>query len=842
MATGVANLRREACKKITKLLIWLSIATSPMMHKERVEADVPSRTRPAQIGLLFTVNTTTDTDDVLVGDGFCVDSNGKCSLRAAIEEANFGLGEDGIEFDVPVTDPGFDGTAFVFTLTRALPDISDSLSITGLGADMLKIHPIVQTRIFNVTDAGTVTFSGLTIFEGFVPSEAGGGIRNVLGATVNVNNCTLTSNSALSGGAIANSGTGTMNVSNCTLTSNIAFNGGAIDHFSSGTLNVTDCTITDNGADGQGGGISKSFSVGTVNIDGCTFLENIAATGGAISTLGSMVVTNSTISSNTATDSGAGIHSLAGGTLDIINCLISNNEALEHGGGIDNVDSALNLTDSTVNGNSAAGGGGGGGIFNGSAGTLIVTRSTLSGNFILSSGAGGGGIANQGIMSLTNSTLSANFTTDSGGAAVFNESTETVNVTNCTISGNIAGGGSGCGGLFNSLASIPVNVRSTIVALNEGPPAVDVVGDFTTKGFNLIGQSDCCAGFTENLNNDQVGSSAAPLDPKLDPNGLQDRGGPTQTIALLPGSPALDHGTSLSLNGDFLTTDQRGDGFPRVFDQDRIPNGPASDGTDIGAFELETPIPSTLANISTRLQVETGDNVLIGGFIITGTDAKKVLLRAIGPSLPLDGFLADPLLELHDKDGNVITTNDNWETNLNQQDIIATGLSPNNPFESALLMTLEPDAYTAIVRGVRDTTGVALVEAYDLDATVDSQLGNISSRGLVQTGDDVMIGGFIIVGTDPRAVLILAIGPSLPVTGKLADPTLELHDKDGALIASNDNWRTDQEADIEATGLPPANDLEAAILQTLVPDLYTAIVRGAGGTTGVALVEIFALN
>ena len=240
--------------------------------------------------------------------------------------------------------------------------------------------------------------------------------------------------------------------------------------------------------------------------------------------------------------------------------------------------------------------------------------------------------------------------------------------------------------------------------------------------------------------------------------------------------------------------------------------------------------------------MQTGENVLIGGFIITGSQAKKVMVRAIGPSLPLADVLANPVLELHDGAGTLITSNDNWMDALNKQEIIDSALAPSNDFESAILTTLDPGLYTAIVRGVNDTAGIALVEAYDLDLAADSILANISTRGLVQTDDNVMIGGIIILGTDAQEVLLRAIGPSLPLTGALADPTLELHDKDGVIIASNDDWRSDQEADIMATGIPPTDDAESAILMILTPDAYTAIVRGKDNTTGIALVEAYQLD
>ena len=263
-------------------------------------------------------------------------------------------------------------------------------------------------------------------------------------------------------------------------------------------------------------------------------------------------------------------------------------------------------------------------------------------------------------------------------------------------------------------------------------------------------------------------------------------------------------------------------------------------GYDLTAA-IPPPGPTALGNISTRAPVETGDQVLIGGFIVTGTQSKKVIVRAIGPSLPLTGVLINPFLELHDSSGALIVSNDNWRTD-QEQEIIATGLAPTNDNESAIVMTLNPDSYTAVVRGVNGGTGIALVEVYDLDTLVDSKLANISTRGLVETGDNVLIGGFIVLGDKAANVMLRAIGPSLPVAGSLADPTLELHDSNGTTLTSNDDWRSDQESEILGTGLPPSSDPESAILTTLAPGPYTAIVRGANDTTGIALVEVYQLD
>jgi hypothetical protein len=230
---------------------------------------------------------------------------------------------------------------------------------------------------------------------------------------------------------------------------------------------------------------------------------------------------------------------------------------------------------------------------------------------------------------------------------------------------------------------------------------------------------------------------------------------------------------------------------------------------------------------------------LIGGFIITGTQPKKVIIRAIAPSLPIPGMLADPTLELHDSTGQLISTNDNWVDSANKQEILNT-IPPANDKESAIVATLAPAAYTAVVSGVNSTTGLAVVEVYDLDTAVDSKLANISTRAPIQIGDDILIGGFIVLGQQVQHVIVRALGPSLPFTGTLSDPTLELHDGNGAQFASNDDWRSDQQAEISAT-LPPPNDAESAIVTTLQPGNYTAVVRGANGTTGVGLVEVYHL-
>ena len=261
-----------------------------------------------------------------------------------------------------------------------------------------------------------------------------------------------------------------------------------------------------------------------------------------------------------------------------------------------------------------------------------------------------------------------------------------------------------------------------------------------------------------------------------------------------------------------------------------------------------SPTPQTvLANISTRLLVGTGDDALIGGFIVTGPEDKKVIIRAIGPSLTLAGKLANPTLELRNSAGTLLQQNDDWRIGGQEAEIIASTIPPSNDLESAIVATLPANnsAYTAIVRGANNTTGIGVVEIYDLGLAANSTLANISTRGSVQTGDTVLIAGTIVAGPSSQKVIIRAIGPSLTIAGKLADPTLELRDGNGSLIRANDDWRTGgQEGEIIATTIPPTHDFESAIVETLPGNgaSYTAVVRGLNDTTGIAVVEVYALD
>jgi len=268
---------------------------------------------------------------------------------------------------------------------------------------------------------------------------------------------------------------------------------------------------------------------------------------------------------------------------------------------------------------------------------------------------------------------------------------------------------------------------------------------------------------------------------------------------------------------------------------------------DVIGYDLITDNGSNgvLGNISTRLPVGSGDNILIAGFQITGSSSKQLVVRALGPSLAqfgLTNVLPDTTLELHDSTGAIIATNDDWQENTNAQSI-PSALRPTNQLESAIFATLSRGAYTAVLRGYNNSTGIGLVEVYDTSIG-STQLGNISTRGFVQAGDNVMIAGLVVQSSN-KPVVVRALGPTLTgfgINNALPDPTLSLYDGNGALLVFNDDWRDTQESSISGTGLAPRNDLESAIAATLAPGSYTAVVRGYDNATGNALVEVYGLN
>lgn len=737
---------------------------------------------------------------------------GEGSLRQAVLNANANTGDDTIVFDLPGAGP------HVIEIFGALPVLASNIEILNdrSGDEVVEVRRgenAFEFPIF-VTAPGTfVLLAGLTVSNGDIDDTAdvreGAGIRNDHG-TLTVRSCTLRGNRGTAGGAIYNNGSGSgsakLTLVRSVISGNSSSPSGAVAVYNSGAGILND---------GSGGGNASA------TITGCVISSN---NGGALANRAS----NSGFAQATLTD-----------------CTIERN----NGGGLSSDSSGtgeavLDVRRSAIVNNTA---GGGAGIWtstnSGAVARTTVQKSTLAGNHASGAGAaGGGGVSVMGgAFALIDSTLTGNTAQFDGGA--IDRRGGTVTLTNCTLSGNAAA--SGNGGAINSVG--PGSVRLTNSTFN-GNTGSGVRTDFATlevgntifrrgsMGDNISSRSSNITSRGHNLSDDAAGGDGgtAPggflngandirnTDPRLD--ALASNGGATRTHALLPDSPAINAGN----DANAPARDQRN--YLRLGQ------------SDIGAFEFGGTIPVTLANLATRLRTETGDDVLIAGFIVTGTHEKKLMIRATGPSLPVDGRLQNPILELFNRSGQSIAVNDDWIDAPNRQEIIDSSIAPADERESAILTTLTPASYTAVIRGVSGETGVALAEVYDLDLTTDAKLANISTRGVVQAGDDVMIGGFIVFGADPQRVIVRAIGPSLPVERKLQDPTVELYNRDGALVRSNNDWRSDQEAEITETTVPPAHDAEAAVVATLAPGPYTAVVRGANNTTGVALVEVYALE
>jgi hypothetical protein len=237
---------------------------------------------------------------------------------------------------------------------------------------------------------------------------------------------------------------------------------------------------------------------------------------------------------------------------------------------------------------------------------------------------------------------------------------------------------------------------------------------------------------------------------------------------------------------------------------------------------------------------------MIGGFIVTGNESKRVIIRGIGPSMTgagVLGVISDPILRLFGSSGSPLAVNDNWQ-DTQQAEIEATGVAPQDTREAAIVATLAPGGYTATLADANGNQGVGLVEVYDLNTAVGARLANISTRGSVQIADNVMIGGFSLGGTsiNPAKVVVRAIGPSLAANG--ITNTLQLFDNNGQSVAFNDNWQDDpaQAAQLQALGFAPQNAQESALVTMLPPGLYTAVVAGQGGGTGIGLIEVYAVQ
>jgi len=334
--------------------------------------------------------------------------------------------------------------------------------------------------------------------------------------------------------------------------------------------------------------------------------------------------------------------------------------------------------------------------------------------------------------------------------------------------------------------------------------------------------------------------------------GLNSTASTSFTLQFFADAPGPTPGQRL-LGTQALTTNSAGDAsfqftFPFSTSADEFITATATDSNGNTSEFLPPNVAVELANISTRGNVGTGDNILIGGIILDFSGQRAFLIRALGPSLNVSGALADPQIDVKGENGALVGRNDNWR-GFQEQQILATGLAPADDREAAIILYLPGQSYTVLVTGVNGGAGIGTVEIYALASGSGfgspKELRNISTRGNVGTGDNFLIGGTIVQGNAVQRVIVRAIGPDLAgagVPGPLQDPTLELHDAEGTLLASNDDWRSDQEQEIIASGLAPQDNRDAAVLTTLFPTSYTAIVRGKGGATGIALVEIYKLD
>ena len=666
-------------------------------------------------------------------------------------------------------------------------------------------------------------------------------------------NCRFTNNSAKQGGAIAGYRTNNQ-FDDCVFQNNQATGtdgpdgfGGAIFVLSDdnsdastggGTINrpsanltVTDCLIR-----GPGGGVASARQGGGIFVAGDLHSmyglgvnrNGTLETNRAVVNLTRVVFADLTTNDNLGNGTGA---ALTGDfvTLNANQCIVENCHTSQFGGGFELVrECNATITNTAFAGNSAGLLGGGLTMF---GGNLNVTGCSFVDNRITGSGGG-----------------SAIMTAADAGGGGLPPMDMTGAIQNCVISNN---SGSSATIYDGYRASAPFN-RLQFKANQIFPSDQSAFFFDTPIGNRSVAQVNALTlTFSDNstcvkapVANTALGSAAITGAILMVPATTSSSGAPGETLPI----PSFLGYTS-SAGTPLL------DGAPQPSSSGVVPTSVNAIHTlAVGSSSFATVPPASSAlNISTRLPVGTDQSVLIGGFIIQGTVAKTVMLRAIGPSLPVPGALQDPVLELHDGTGTTIATNDNWRSTQiggiissgQSVDIQASTIAPLNDAESAIIATLDPGSYTAVIRGANNATGIAVVEGYDLDADKSSKLANISTRGFIQTGDNVMIGGFILGGgTGATRVVVRGIGPSLGafgITNPLVDPMLELHDANGAIIDANDDWRTNQ-ALIQSTGLQPSNDAESALLlSNPAPGAYTAILRGKNGGTGVAVVEAYIL-
>ena len=688
----------------------------------------------------------------------------------------------------------------------------------------------------------------------FTAPTAGGAIQLEDQTKGTFYNCRFINNIAKQGGAIASYRT-VSEFQGCVFQNNAAAGSGAADGLggaifvisddvsgdstAGGTINRPSAilTVTDSLFRGPGGAAISARQGGGIFVGGD--LHSMYGQGvnrsGTLETNRAKVSLQRVVFADLATsDGGNGTGgALTGDFVDFSadRCIVQNCSTSHYGGGFQFVrESTANITNTTFAQNSAGLLGGGITMF---GGFLNLDRCSFLDNRLTGPGAKGG----WSIMTAPDA--------GGGGLPPFDM---TGSVQNCVI--NAVGGDYAIYDSDRSPPSAPFN-RMTyngnqIFPGNRTTFFNDILGAFDLSALNAlrIARPDGTTSVKSSAPNTASSSPRSTGAILMVPPTALSSGAPGETLPIPASLVYTSSGGTPSLDG---STQQASSAV--------VPTLVNSIHTlTIASSSFTTAPPAGAAlNVSTRLPVGTDQSVLIGGFIIQGPAPKTVILRAIGPSLPLAGALQDPVLELHDATGAALARNDNWRstqiggllTSEQGIDLIATAAEPSNEAEAAIVVTLDPGAYTAVVRGANNSTGIAVVEAYDLDSDRNSTLANISTRGFIQTGDNVLIGGFIIGGGTVSNVVVRGLGPSLAAFGignTLSDPVLELHDANGGIIDANDNWKTNQ-ATIQATGLQPSNDAESAIVLTnLAPGAYTAVLQGKNGLTGVGVVEAYVLQ
>jgi predicted outer membrane repeat protein len=693
--------------------------------------------------------------------------------------------------------------------------IDKNLIISGPGANLLAVQrdaSVATARIFNIAASRNVVISGLTISNGTAPADRGGGILN--GGTLTLINDTVSLNSAIGGNG-----------------------GGIYNNF--GTLAIVGSTISGNKIDsataGSGGGIFN-FG-GTITISNSTLSGNSAVSpgntsgdhGGAIfSNQGSVTITSSTISTNKS-DIGGGL--LAANAVNIIKAkstIIALNTAPS------GPDVSGPLTSQGFN------------IFGSTSGATISPPAAPAVDQVGAVQLNLGGLQDNGGPTFTHALMPGSTAIDqgiSGGSAT--DQRGHARAIDFSNSSNPAGGDGTDVGAFE-YAGIPpsvttgaaTDITTTTATLNAtvNPNGLDSFLNFVLEFDSFSPQF--------------AGSGVAAVPVSMAVSGLA------------PGTQYHYHAVAINSAGTTAGVEQTFTTLPAPTPTPTPNPSPTPPNPTPTATPTATATPGLVANVSTRLPVGTGDNVLIEGFIVQGPvgSAKKIMVRAIGPSLFPFGIadaLPNPTLEIHDSSNAIVATNDDWKntqvgglvTGDQSAEISASQLAPGNDLESAIIADLAPGSYTAVVRGLGDTVGTGVVDAYDLSGGSSARLANIATRGLVQPGDKLMIAGFIVQNGAVRAV-IRAIGPSLTAFGinnALPDTTLQLRDQNGVIAVENDDWKvrsdgSSQQAELEATGLQPSDAREAAFVTVLQPGQYTAQVRGKPETTGIGVVQVYFLE